>query len=1825
MKLYLESGDYIVELTDYDGSSITNMRVAEASAPNTWYTFSSVALEAPNPSYDGAYIGTHDHKFVGFGANEAAWAGNNFICFAPTGLAAGQSITTDSLRLPSDWSYLIDQTGFVATDVKSELVYHLKGHWSFDNGDATADVGPDGTNSGATFVTDAGRTVASFEHGDYIQIDNAGVDFTTEDFTAAFWFYNDGASGDWGNLVGNLDTGSYGWGVTRYWGNDTLFTVQSGNGGSWSNPSHPSQFTIPLNTWTHVVLVRSGTQFKIYLDGVDSGYTATAHAAIAYTGDFLRIATHAYSPNETGIGKYDDVRIYSMALGADQVASLYTETTVSEPATPIQKNGYYPLYENESDANGHAGGNGTSHSHEFGGVTYYMPNGLTMGVDQFHGTYGQIAQYDLDSDAVDSIGSNDGTANNITFNTASGRSYAELNGTSSEVLLDQSVGDLWGSDASWSMWFKTSATAGAQDDFLYMARESYSGSSQSYFTVTLKTAGHIVAGLRSKSGSWATAPTWAETVVNDDQWHLVTFVREGTSLHLYIDGSLEGSLTNISGNFMSNVPVRIGSYSSGSGSPSRWFDGQIDDMRMWDRALDADEVAYWYAETVQLGDGLVAKWLFDGDLQDETGNHNALSPTGVETYVANGGNEWFDHPGNGTDYVSVPYNEDLVPTDAITVSTWIKYRDSLGNHYDNFIMANGTNADPYGSQLSWLIGRIRQDEGPLAHLAPMDNSGKFYFQIQTENGYTAAVDHQGDENSPATIETERWYHIVGTYDGSMVRIYTDGVLTGQYAQTGQIVRHPGQPITMNYHVIPELTAPGNAPGQAALSQDDTRIWNRALAAGEITSLYNETNLYSNEGETPQGENTMDAIYIKIAGSLADAFPTEPKMRLFDASGTEVTTGEVGFLGAEDDELVFFMPPSNMSPTGAFAGYYAEIYDGFGDGMMKPPVGAMTYEIGYYVASSNTYASVATTAVPSNEEVAMVTDAFRNRDHVVLEFSWDYNGGSPTASFASTQLFTGPWPTGTVAVSVSPMKIRSNEQINHGFNVGGTFYPNVDAMAAAGVYTAGSISDNASIGSLGAWIVPHTYATYQAFPTSQMLVNMAMLSEQAADLLTIAGTEDANIRNEFALADSAIQSHLDSVVLDLDAETAARSLTDSNLSVDIADLAQDLIDEEAVRSIKDAALDDEISVLNSELDQGLVDLETQFTDEDSVLKSDLEAQLGVEEQARIDGDSILKSDLDATIVSASNAYIAADSVLKSDLEDQLGVEAQARIDGDSVIKSDLDAQIVAVENDVDSEHSLIRSELAAEIDGLVDGAPALLDTLNEIAAAINDDANFATTMTTALTNATNDRGAIRSEFAAADSVVKSDLEDQLGVEEQARIDGDSVLKSDLDASIVTASNAYIAADSVLKSDLEDQLGVEEQARIDGDSVVKSDLDAQMAQEVSDRSNADNLATTDRADIRTEFADADSVMKSDLEAQVGVEEQARIDGDSVTKSDLEAQLGVEEQARIDGDSVLKSDLDASIVTASNAYIAADSVLKSDLEAQLGVEEQARIDGDSVVKSDLEAQLGVEEQARLDGDSVVKSDLEAQLGVEAQTRIDEDSILKSDLDAQILAVENDVDSEHSLIRSELAAEIDGLVDGAPALLDTLNEIAAAINDDANFATTMTTALTNATNDRGAIRTEFADADSELKSDLEAQLGVEEQARIDGDSILKSDLDASLATASNAYIAADSVIKSDLEAQVSDLEGRAQADFAQMYDFNRKDGDTLVATLVAGTMFPLSQDASYIKFVTLNGLVISEAEFTAVLNGGGTAFQGITFAYDLSAGDTFVVHYNKVVSFSV
>jgi hypothetical protein len=63
-----------------------------------------------------------------------------------------------------------------------------------------------------------------------------------------------------------------------------------------------------------------------------------------------------------------------------------------------------------------------------------------------------------------------------------------------------------------------------------------------------------------------------------------------------------------------------------------------------------------------------------------------------------------------------------------------------------------------------------------------------------------------------------------------------------------------------------------------------------------------------------------------------------------------------------------------------------------------------------------------------------------------------------------------------------------------------------------------------------------------------------------------------------------------------------------------------------------------------------------------------------------------------------------------------------------------------------------------------------------------------------------------------------------------------------------------------------------------------------------------------------------------------------------------------------------------------------------------------------------------------------------------------------------------------ADAAAALEGLIDGAPGLLDTLNELAAAVGDDANFFSTVTSNIATAKSE--AISTASADATTKVNA---------------------------------------------------------------------------------------------------------------------------------------------------
>ncbi len=81
--------------------------------------------------------------------------------------------------------------------------------------------------------------------------------------------------------------------------------------------------------------------------------------------------------------------------------------------------------------------------------------------------------------------------------------------------------------------------------------------------------------------------------VNDGQWHHAVGTYDGSQICLYVDGRLDVSSTASGTININDQPVYIGENSE---RPSRFWNGLIDDVRLYSYALTADEVAAIYAD-----------------------------------------------------------------------------------------------------------------------------------------------------------------------------------------------------------------------------------------------------------------------------------------------------------------------------------------------------------------------------------------------------------------------------------------------------------------------------------------------------------------------------------------------------------------------------------------------------------------------------------------------------------------------------------------------------------------------------------------------------------------------------------------------------------------------------------------------------------------------------------------------------------------------------------------------------------------------------------------------------------------------------------------------------------------------------------------------------------------------------------------------------------------------------------------------------------------------------------------------------------------------------
>jgi hypothetical protein len=164
-------------------------------------------------------------------------------------------------------------------------------------------------------------------------------------------------------------------------------------------------------------------------------------------------------------------------------------------------------------------------------------------------------------------------------------------------------------------------------------------------------------------------------------------------------------------------------------------------------------------------------------------------------------------------------------------------------------------------------------------------------------------------------------------------------------------------------------------------------------------------------------------------------------------------------------------------------------------------------------------------------------------------------------------------------------------------------------------------------------------------------------------------------------------------------------------------------------------------------------------------------------------------------------------------------------------------------------------IGTAVDNLVDGAPALLNTLNELAAAINDDANYTTTITTALgTKAPLASPALTGVPTAPTAAANTDT---------TQIATTAFAKAEADA-------AQAAAEATAASDATSKVASEAALRVSGDAAsvatAASDATSKVAAEAALR------VSGDAASVSTAAADATS--------KVAAEAALRVSGDAAS---------------------------------------------------------------------------------------------------------------------------------------------------------------------------------------------------------------------------------------------------------------------------------------------------------------------------------------------------------
>lgn len=516
--------------------------------------------------------------------------------------------------------------------------------------------------------------------------------------------------------------------------------------------------------------------------------------------------------------------------------------------------------------------------------------------------------------------------------------------------------------------------------------------------------------------------------------------------------------------------------------------------------------------------------------------------------------------------------------------------------------------------------------------------------------------------------------------------------------------------------------------------------------------------------------------------------------------------------------------------------------------------------------------------------------------------------------------------------------------------------------------------------------------------------------------------------------------------------------------------------------------------------------------------------------------------------------------KNDFTDEL----KAKLDGIEEHANYI-TKVSQLENDLKYQ---TEEEVKQMISDLVDGADDALDTLKELAEALGNDPNFATTITnkltdlrTALTEEVNRAKEAEAALGAAVAAVQDNLEyglDQINkkidtVKADLKAEIDRVEKKvDKNAEdIKDLENKVNQGNAELEKELKDLIQKEKDERIAADNEIKesvndlktlhindkASLESKIAEETANRTNADTVLDSKiNEEITNRQADTLALQGKIDQEKVDRHSEDQVLHNEISKevtdrtnadNALQGNIDKEVQARTVADQVLQNNIDSEATTRA----AQDLVLEHKIE---DVKEQGVEDKDQLLNA-----IAAEAAAREKGDKDLDTKKVDKREGYSLTKNDFTDILKAKLDGieekanYITHLSQLINDSGFQTEEEVNAAIQKIIGSAPEVLDTLKEIADALGNDPNFAATITKKLAAITEQ---VNQEIEDriAGDEANS---AEVAAEVQARKDADTALETKLKEYVDNKSAIGDAALGVVKDNLNKEIQD---RKDADAA-------------------------------------------------------------------------------------